>query len=332
MARAFLTGGSGFVGGALAKRLRDRGDEVVALARSEEAVQKLRSSGSTVIRGHVLDDAALQAGMLGCDLAFHVAGMNSHCPADPQALWSTNVEGPQTAVRAAARAGLKRVVVTSSSATIGEPHGVVGTEDTPHRGTYLSLYDRSKHVGEQEAFAAGAETGVEVVAVNPSSVQGPGRSSGNGAIVIAYLNGRLPAFVDTHVSIVDIADCVEGHLLAAEHGRPGNRYVLNGATIDSQEALAIVAKLSGVEHRVRIIPPVLARAVGALSEIAYRPLRKPSPVCRARVGTILHGHRYDASRSERELGLVYTPVAETFARLVDWAVAEGLVTAPAALD
>ncbi|MGI8845318.1 MAG: hypothetical protein ACR2HC_03975, partial [Thermoleophilaceae bacterium] len=121
-------------------------------------------------------------------------------------------------------------------------------------------------------------------------------------------------------------DCVEGHLLAAEHGRPGQRYILNGATIGSLEALAIVEELSGVRGRVRVVPGSVARAVAALSEIGCRPLGRPSPLCRARIATILHGHRYDASRSIRDLGLVYTPVRDTFARIIEWAVAEGLVT------
>lgn len=326
--RVFVSGGSGFVGRALLSRLVGRGDHVVGLARSDGAARTLSHLGASVVPGTVMDEAAMAHGMSGCELAFHVAGMNSHCPADPGALWRTNVEGPRAAVRAAARAGVGRVVITSSSASIGEPHGVVGTEWTPHRGTYLSLYDRSKHIGEREAFVEGQRTGVDVIAVNPSSVQGPGRSSGNGAIAIAYLNGKLPVFVNTHVSIVDIADCVEGHLRAAQRGSAGRRYVLNGASITSLEALEVVAQLSGVHERVRIVPGAVARAVGVLSEIGYRPLGRPSPVCRARIRTILHGHRYDASSSEQELGLAYTPVANTFERIIDWAVAEGLIRRP----
>ena len=212
------------------------------------------------------------------EAAYHVAGVNSHCPADPDMLLKVNVGGAAAAVRAAARAGIGRMVYTSSAASLGEPAGTVGTEDCPHRGSYLSVYDRSKHEGERAVFAAAAETGVEVVAVNPSSVQGPPRTGGNGAIIIAYLNGKLPAFVDTYVSVVDIQDCVEGHLLAAERGESGQR--------------------------------------------------KTPSICRARVRTILHGHRYDGSRASRELGLDYTPVADTFARTIEWAVAEGLVTRP----
>jgi dihydroflavonol-4-reductase len=254
--------------------------------------------------------------------------MNSHCPDDPDMLLRVNVGGAEAAVRAAAKAGIGRMVYTSSAASLGEPHGTVGTEDSTHRGSYLSVYDRSKHEGEQAVFAAAAETGVEVVAVNPSSVQGPPRTSGNGGIIIAYLNGKLPVFVDTQVSVVDVQDTVEGHLLAAERGESGRRYVLNGATIPALEALRIVSELSGVSDRVRMIPAPVARAAAAIAETAYRLRGKTPSVCRARVRTILHGHRYDGSRATRELGLEYTPVAETFARTIEWAVAEGLVTRP----
>ena len=157
-------------------------------------------------------------------------------------------------------------------------------------------------------------------------MQGPGRATGNGKIIIAYLNGKLPVFVDVPVSVVDVADVVEAHLLAAERGRAGARYVLNGATIPSPEALEIVSELSGVADRVRLVPPALARAAAAIAEGAARARGRTCSLCRARVRTILHGHRYDGSRATRELGLSYTPVAETFPRTIEWAVAEGLVT------
>ena len=328
MSRVFVTGASGYIGGALARRLIEAGHEVVGLARSDAAADKVAASGAAVARGNLLDDDSIAAGMDGCDLAFHVAGLNSHCPADPDMMLRVNVAGAEATVRAAARAGIGRMVYTSSAASLGEPEGTVGTEDCNHRGSYLSLYDRSKHEGEQAVFAAADELGVEAVAVNPSSVQGPPRTSGNGAIIIAYLNGKLPVFVDTHVSVVDIEDCVEGHLLAAERGEAGRRYVLNGATMHALEALEMVSELSGVRDRVRMIPPPLARSAVAVVEAAYRLRGKTPSVCRARVRTILHGHRYDGTRATRELGLEYTPVADTFARTIDWAVSEGLVTRP----
>jgi len=328
MSRVFVTGASGFIGGALTTRLLQHGDEVVGLARSDAAAEKVAARGAEVARGDLLDEESIADGMVGCELAYHVAGVNSHCPPDPDMMLRVNVGGAEAAVRAAARAGIGRMVYTSSAATLGERPGTVGSEDCTHRGSYLSVYDRAKHEGEQAVFAAAAETGVEVVAVNPSSVQGPPRSGGNGAILIAYLNGKLPVFVDTQLSVVDIQDCVEGHLLAAEHGESGRRYVLNGATLRSREALRIVSELSGVRERVRMIPAPVARAAAAVAEPVYRLRGKTPSLCRARVRTILHGHRYDGSRASRELGLDYTPVADTFARTIDWAVQEGLVTRP----
>ena len=325
MARVFLSGGSGFIGGALCEELRARDDEIVALARSDTAEEKVRAHGAEPLRADALDEDRIAEGMKGCEVAFHVAGVNSHCPQNPDELMRVNVGGPETAVRAAARAGVKRLILTSSAASVGEPPGTVGHEESVHRGWYLSLYDRSKYEGEQRAFAAARREGVELVAVNPSSVQGPGRASGNGKILIDYMNGKLPVFVDVYISVVDIADTVAGHLLAAERGTPGSRYVLNGATVRAQEALKILAGLTGVERPVRMAPPVIARGLAALSEGAGHIRGKTSSMCRARMRTILHGHRYDGSRAARELGLVYTPLAQTFHRTIEWAREQGLI-------
>jgi dihydroflavonol-4-reductase len=324
----FLTGGSGLIGGALAARLVERGDEVVAMARSDSAERALAARGARVVRGDVLDEDAMAAGMAGCALAFHVAGINTMCPTDPAALFHVNVRGAEAAVRAAARAGVPRVVLTSSAASLGEASGTVGSEASAHRGSYLSYYERSKHEGERAAFEAARRAGVELVSVNPSSVQGPGRASGTGRILILYLNGRLPAFLDTQISLVDIADCVEGHLLGAERGVPGERYVLNGATLSSREALEIVSDLSSVRRGVRFVPPRLAAAAAALVEAAFRARGRKPPVCREMVRTLAHGHRYDGSRAQHELGLRYTPVADTFRRTIEWAAREGLVRRP----
>ena len=161
----FLTGGSGFVGEALAKRLVADGEEVVGLARSGEAAGKLEALGVRAVRGDVLDEDAMAAGMAGCALAYHVAGINTMCPTDPAAMFHVNVRGAELAVRAAARAGVKRVVLTSSAATLGEEHGTVGNEDSPHRGWFMSVYEQTKHDGEVAAFAAAQAEGIELVAV-----------------------------------------------------------------------------------------------------------------------------------------------------------------------
>lgn len=329
MARVFVSGASGFIGGALTKRLLERGDEVVGLARSDASAATVAERGAEPARGNVLDEDSMAAAMEGCALAYHVAALNTHCPPDKELLLRTNVQGAENAVRAAGRAGVPRMVFTSSAASVGERKGTIGREDTEHRGSYLSVYDQSKHHGELAAFREGERHGVEVVAVNPSSVQGPGRLGGNGKIIIAYLNGTLKVFVETYVSLVDIKDTVEAHVLAAERGGAGERYVLNGGTIHAREAVVIMDDLAGVSRRVRMVPPVVARGAAALAEgVARARGKKTSSVCPARVRTILHGHRYDGSRAERDLGLSYTPVEETFARTIDWAVAEGLITEP----
>jgi dihydroflavonol-4-reductase len=325
MARVFVSGGSGFIGGALCSELITGGNDVVALARSDVAEEAVLARGAEPLRADALEEDRIADGMKGCAIAYHVAGVNSHCPKDPAEMMRVNVGGAETAVRAAARAGVPRLVLTSSAASIGEAPGTIGHEDSPHRGWYLSLYDRSKHEGEQRAFEASRRLGVDVVAVNPSSVQGPGRASGNGKILIDYLNGKLPVFVDVDISVVDIADTVAGHLLAAERGRAGARYVLNGATVPVSEALEMLAGITGVTRPVRMAPPALARGVAAASEGVARARGKTSSMCRARMRTILHGHRYDGSRAMHELGLAYTPLAETFRRTVDWAREEGLI-------
>jgi dihydroflavonol-4-reductase len=327
MARAFLTGGSGFLGGALLTALLEQG-EVTALARSDAAAAALEATGAQVARGDTLDEAALEAGMRDCDIVYHVAGMNTMCPEDPVEMIHVNVRGAEAAVRASARAGIKRLVLTSSAASLGEEHGTIGNEDSPHRGSYMSVYERSKHEGEVAALAAGRSAGVQVVAVNPSSVQGPGRAGGTGRIMIAYLNGRLRAFVHTTISIVDIRDCVTGHLLAADRGVPGERYVLNGATMTSAEALEIVSAMTGVRESPRFLPAAVASGAAAVAEAGFKLARRHPPFCRAMVRTLLHGHRYDGSRAARDLGFEYTPVRDTFARTVQWALAEGLVTRP----
>lgn len=325
--RAFVTGGSGFIGGALVDALRDRGDDVVALARSDAAAAALAARGARPVRAELLDELALADAMRDAHVLFHVAGVNTMCPDDPVPLYEVNVRGAETAVRAAARAGLGRVVHTSSAATLGEAKGTLGREDSPHRGWHLSDYERSKHLGEGAALAAGRAAGIDVVCVNPTSTQGPGRAGGTARFLLAYLNGKLPVFVDTRLSIVDIADCVAGHLLAAERGAPGERYVLAGATLSSEEMAAVLNAIGGPRPRPRLIPGRVALAAATVAERGIRIAGRKPPVCKAMVATLLHGHAYDGSRAQRELGLEYTPARETLRRLYEWAAAEGLVAA-----
>lgn len=325
MARVFVTGGSGLIGGALITSLLARGDEVVALARSDAAASPLAARGVEVRRGEVEHEQALATAMEGCALAFNVAGFNKFCVSDVAPMMRANIDGAVSAVRAAKLAGVPRLVHTSSAATLGEARGVVANEWTPHRGWYLSNYEKSKTLGERAAMDAAAELGQDVVYVNPSSVQGPGRAGGTGRFLLAFLDGRLKVFVETWVSLVDVQDCVAGHLLAAERGEPGERYLLNGIRLPVADLLELATKVAGVSRRPRMLPRPLASLGGGAAELLFRARGKQPPVCREMVRTLLHGHRYDGSRAERELGLTYTPAGETLRRTIEWARAEGLL-------
>jgi dihydroflavonol-4-reductase len=325
VSRVFVTGGTGVIGTALVGRLLERGDEVVGLARSDSAAAALTARGVTVVRGEGYDEDALAGGMEGCEHAFNVAGVNSLCAEDPRPMERLNVQGAAAAVRAAARAGVGRLVHTSSAATLGEAPGTVGNEGTPHRGWYLSTYERTKTEGERAALVASREVGQDLVLVNPSSVQGPGRAGGTGRFLLAFLDGRLKVFVPTTISLVDIDDCVEGHLLACERGVAGERYLLNGMTLAIDQALALAAEVAGVERRPRLVPRQFATVAAAVAERGFRFAGRRPPFCREMVRTLLHGHRYDGSRAERELGLSYTEPRETIRKTVGWARAEGLI-------
>lgn len=325
--RVFVTGGTGLIGRALVKRLLARGDLVVALARSDEAAADLGSLGADVVRGDLLDEGALAEGLRGSAVVFNVAGVNTLCPTDPAPLYRVNRDGARAVVRAAAGAGVRRLVHTSSAATLGEAVGTTGSEDSPHRGSFLSDYERSKTEGERAVLEEAAQTGLDVVCVNPSSVQGPGRTGGTGRILLALLDRRLPLFIDTRFSVTDIADTVEGHLLAAERGTAGRRYVLCGAVLTTDEAMELLSRVSGRRVRPRIVPDAVASAAGVVAEAAYRVARRHPPFCRAMVRTMIHGHAYDGSRAVAELGLRYTPVEDTLRRTLEWARAEGLVRA-----
>ena len=325
--RVFVTGGSGIVGGDVISRLVADGREVVALARSDAAARGLDDLGvSRTVRGDVFDRDALAEGMAGCETAYHVAGVNAMCVADPRPMFRANIEGSRRVVRAAADAGVRRLVYTSSAAAIGEARGTVGSEESLHRGEYLSRYEQSKHRAEQAVWKEAERTDLEVVAVLPSSVQGPGRGGGTAKILLDFVNGTLPAIIDSRLSIVDIRDCAAGHVLAEQDGKSGERYLLNGATMTVREGLELLSEVTGVETRVRSLPGPLASGAAAAATAVARVRRREPRFCPEMVRTLRHGHAYDGSKATRELGLEYTLAAETLERTIRWFAEQGMVT------
>ena len=319
------------VGRPLVERLAGDSAHVRALARSETSAAALRELGTEPVRGDVLDLASLEAAMRGCELVYHAAGYNAFCLRDPAPMFDVNVRGSENVVRAAAQAGVARVVYTSSAASLGERKGTVGSEGSPHRGSFLSEYERSKFEAERAVLAAAEETGTDVVCVNPASVQGPGRATGSTKLLLDYLNGRLKAVVDSTLSLVDVEDCTTGHLLAAARGQPGERYVLSGATLTVREGLALLSRISGVEQPLRTVPPWLAMAVATAAEALAWVKRDTPRICRELARTLTHGHAYDGTKASRELGLRYTPIEDTLRRTIAWWEEQGLLpSSPAA--
>jgi dihydroflavonol-4-reductase len=326
-APTLVTGGSGFIGGALVDALVSAGRPVRALARSADAAQALEGRGAEPVTGDVLDAGSLARAMEGCSVVYHAAGVNTFCLADPTPMERVNIDGSANVIAAAADTGVSKVIYTSSAAALGEAHGTVGTESSPHRGWFLSDYERTKYLAEQRVLHDAADRGVDVVCVSPSSVQGPGRLHGTARLLLQYLNGSMKSLVNTRMSFLDIADCTAGHLLAEQHGKPGERYVLNGATFTTRELIRIVARTTGLKRRVIWLPGQVAMAGAVIIEGGARAAGRKPPICREMIRTILNGHTYDGSRAERELGLHYTPVEETITRTLRWYSENGYLAA-----
>ena len=299
------------------RHLIDAGHDLRALVRPGRALPP----GVEPVKGDILDYASLLAACTGADLIFHVAGVNRMCDSDPSKMMAVNVDGTRNMVRACRAAGVRRLVYTSSAATIGEPRGSVGTEDTVHRGSFNSNYERSKYLAEQVVMAEGSD--LDFVILNPSSVQGPGRASGTGKLILDAVNDRLPFLVDTRLSIVDIDDCARGHLLAAERGVKGRRYILNSFSLTMREAFALLGEVVGRPLRTRYLPGPIVMAAAALVSVPFRIAGRKAPICPEMVRTLRHGHRYDGGRAHRELGIQYTPADDTLRRLIEWAARQG---------
>ncbi|MGZ4126133.1 MAG: hopanoid-associated sugar epimerase, partial [Actinomycetota bacterium] len=175
------------------------------------------------------------------------------------------------------------------------------------------------------AFALGRDRGLDVVSVNPASVQGPGRVDGTARLLLAAARGRLPVFVRTTLSFVDADDCARGHALAATRGTPGERYVLSGATMTTDEVLAMLDELSGRARRRMAVPALVVERLADVVDAGARLARRDAPLCREVAVAIRHGRRYDGSRAERDLGLAYTTPERAIERTVAWFRTSGLL-------
>ena len=247
----------GVLGGARPRRMLAEGRQVRVLARSEETAAMLAALGAMVVRGDLFDHEALLRGMRGCGTVFHVAGANAMCARDPGPMLRVNVEGAAAVVRAAAAARVSRVVHTSSATTIGERTGRIGREDTP-ASRHLPLELRTPEgLGERRVLSLGGEARGAGRVGEPVVGAGPGRTGGSALLLLDIVNGRLPVLVNTWLSVVDIDDCTDAHLLAERDGAPGNRYLASGASFDVHGSDAL-RQASGRPRSVWFAPRALA--------------------------------------------------------------------------
>jgi dihydroflavonol-4-reductase len=304
-----VTGATGFIGAHVTKLAAEADGPPRVTYRDEPRLDRLGDLEVEPIKADVLDRAALRRAFRGCEIVFHAAGLVASRPAER--VWQVNALGPRIAVEAAAAEGVRRVVVTSSVAGIGPaPADRPGTEEDTYAGWGLGLtYPDAKHEGEAEALAAGARLGVEVIVTNPSYVFGaPVDRSQAGEtstrMIGNYLAGRLPAVVDAQTNVVDVRDVAKGHLLAAERGRPGERYVLGGHDVGWVELLERVGELSGVHHPLMVLPPGAAGL--------------PWLVGGEGISLMAQNWRYSSAKARRELGYRARSLDRTLRGTIDW--------------
>jgi dihydroflavonol-4-reductase len=315
--KACVTGATGFVGAHVAALLAGRGDEVRVTVRDRRRLRALEGLDVEVVDADVLDRRSMRRALSGCDVLFHTAGVVASRPHNK--VWRVNAIAPRLAVEEAGRAGVGRVVITSSVAAIGPaPADRAATERNPYppSGTGL-LYTDSKHEGERAALGAADRLGVDAVSVCPSYVLGPafnralpGETSTR--IVGNYLRGRLPAVVDSYTNLVDVEDVARGHLLAADAGRPGERYILGGENLRWSEVVERIGRIAGVRHPLIVLPPEIVGVADALKR-AHVPLGIVEGI-----RLMAPDWRYSSARARRELGYRPRGANETLRRTVEW--------------
>ena len=326
--KAFVTGATGFIGASIARELISGGHEVRALARPGSNRKNIEGLPLEVWEGDLLAPGRLAAGIAGCDLVFHTAADYRLWTRDPAAMYRVNVEGTRSILEGALLAGVQKVVYTSSVGTLGNPgDGTPGDESAPV--TFAEMvgdYKKSKFLAERVAEEF-IPRGLPLVIVNPSTPVGALdiKPTPTGKIIVDILNRAMPAYLDTGLNLIDVEDCARGHLLAAEKGRIGEKYILGNRNLTLREIFGLLEKISGIpapKVRLPYTPILLAAYVNeALSRLTGRePLIPLNGVLMARKFMY-----FDSSKAIRELGLPQTPVEEALTKAVTWFRANGYV-------
>jgi dihydroflavonol-4-reductase len=324
-----VTGATGFVGGHVARLLGERGDRVRVLVRATSNLKSLEGLNVEPIQGDLRDAASLERAMDGVQRVFHVAADYRLWTRHPEEIYESNVGGTKRLLEAAEKAGVERFIYTSTVATIAVPrHGALPDESiNASIDEMIGHYKRSKFQAEQVAIEA-ARAGGPVVIVNPTAPVGPGdwKPTPTGKIILDFLQGKMPAYVDTGLNVAPVEDVAAGHLLAADKGRFGERYILGGRNMTLKEILEALSPIAGRPAPRVQLPHAVALAAGYVDEFVARISGREPKIPVEGVKMSRHRMFVTTGKAERELGYVQTSIPAALERAVRWYKANGYVT------
>jgi dihydroflavonol-4-reductase len=325
--KIFLTGATGFVGHHVAKALAADGAELRMLVRKTSNLANLEGIPGDTHLGDLSDPESLRPALSGCDAVVHVAADYRLWIRDPEAMYRANVDGTRDLLKLAREAGVKRVVYTSSVATMHfRRDGLVINEDTPvSLADMVGHYKRSKFLAEQQAIAA-AQDGQQVIILNPTTPIGPNdaKPTPTGRIFVDFLNGKFPAYMDTGLNLVDVAEVARAHVSALTQGKPGHRYILGGENLTLKQILDKMSAITGIPSPTVKIPFAVAATYAFFEEWITGRIRGREP--RATLEEVRMGRKKmyaSSAHAQQELGFRLLPVNPAMKEAIDWFRAHG---------
>jgi dihydroflavonol-4-reductase len=326
---AFLTGATGFVGSHVARALIAQGACLRLLVRSGSDLRNIQELQAERVIGDLRDGVSLKKAVAGCDVVFHVAADYRLWVRDPEQMYRSNVEGTRAILEAARENKVRRVVYTSSVATMGfQSNGHLADEGSPvSLANMIGPYKRSKFMAEEIAIQAG-RSGMDVVVVNPTTPVGERdiKPTPTGRIVVDFLKKKFPAYVDTGLNLVDVAECARGHVAALEKGKSGERYILGGENLTLKQILDKLGAITGLPSPSMRVPYLVALATGVVDQVFTGYIRNREP--RATIDAVRMGRKkmfVSSGKAERDLGWKVVPVDGALRRAVEWFQANGYV-------
>jgi dihydroflavonol-4-reductase len=324
--RALVTGATGKIGNAVARRLAERGDEVVALVRDPAKARDLLPSGIELARGDVIDTASLRAAAEGVEAAFNCMGLFEQWFADPGIFDRVNAQGARNVIAAAREAGARRAVHTSTFDVFHAPQG--GTVSEAEVASYPkdTAYERSKQLAEKLVLEEAAN-GIEVVIANPSSVYGPGPWQGTGIdrAIRDAIRRRLPATPPGGMTLVFADDVAAGHLAAFDRGEPGERYILADGYASMRDVLRLAVAEAGRGWVPPVMPLGLARGMARVGEAVSKVIKQPPLLGKGQLTFLEWQARASNDKARADLGIEFTPLPEGMARTVRWMADSGRI-------